>query len=132
MGIFKAILGICETKQLDDRLWALEDGSIRIKLGQVSQLSAEGGAVYLKGKGLEKPVLVVRVEGNKYLAFENKCTHGGRKIDNMAGEHKLKCCSISHSTFDYDGNVLSGPASGPLAKYDVEMDGEELIVKLPS
>jgi len=130
MGIFKSVLGICETKPLSTNLWKLEDGKIKIKLGEGTNLINEGDAVYLKGAGLPNPVLIVRDEDDKYLAFANKCTHGKRKLDPVHGERVLRCCSFGHSTFDYDGNVIKGTAKNPITKYDVEVSVDSLIVTL--
>ena len=132
MGIFKAIFGICETKKLDDGLWQLGGDTVKIKLDQVPELAKNGGAVYLKGGGLKDPVLVVRNNDGEFMALKNKCTHGGRKVDPVPGENKLKCCSIGHSIFDNEGNVLSGAAKGPLTIYKVTKDGDSLAIKLTS
>jgi len=130
IGIFKALVGKCETKELAPGLWSLENGVVRVKLGEVTDLAVKGGAVYLQGKGLEIPILIVRTEDDRYFAFNNKCTHGGRKIDHVPGESRLRCCSIGHSTYDYDGNVIKGMAKGPIAKYETEISGADLIVRL--
>lgn len=130
MGFFKALLGICETLPLDTELWTLEGSEVTIRLGDAAALAPVGGAARLQGKGLVSPVLVVHAGGGEYLAFENRCTHGGRKLDPVEGKRELRCCSIGHATFDYQGNKLSGPAKGPLKNYAVEKRGEELIVTL--
>lgn len=131
MGFFKSVLGICQTKSLSPDLWNLEDGKVQIGLGEVSELSNEGDAVYLKGAGLQNPVLVVKAEDDQYLAFANRCTHlGHRKLDPVPGERTLRCCSLSHSTFDYDGNVIKGPAKDGLTKYAVEVSEGNLIITL--
>lgn len=122
LGFFKAIFGICATKPLADDLWSMDDGVAKIKVSDVPELATNGGAVYLQGKGLEKPILVIKSESGDILAFTNSCTHAGRKIDPVSGEAKLRCCSIGHSTFDYDGNVLTGGAKEPLKKHTVEVD----------
>jgi cytochrome b6-f complex iron-sulfur subunit len=129
IGFFKAILGICETPPLDAALWTVEGNQVTIRLAEAAALAPVGGAVRLEGKGLASPVLVVHT-GDHYLAFENRCTHGGRKLDPVAGKDELRCCSLNHSRFDYEGNKLSGPAEGALKKYAVEKRGEELIVIL--
>src|SRR4030042_1244923 len=116
----KAILGICETKQLSSDLWSLEENKVHVKLSQMPAPLPEGGAIYLKGKGLSKPVLIVRTGEGQYLAFKNSCTHGHRKLDPVPGESKLRCCSFGHSTFDYEGNRLSGSAKAPITRYAVE------------
>jgi nitrite reductase/ring-hydroxylating ferredoxin subunit len=127
---FKAILGICKTKQLSDDLWSLEENKVNVKLSQMPDPLSEDGAVYLKGKGLSKPVLIVKTKEGQYLAFENRCTHAGRKLDPVPGESKLRCCSLGHSTFDYEGKKLSGMGKDPLTRYVVEESGGDLTVTL--
>ena len=130
MGFFKALLGICETPPLDAELWTLEGGEVMIRLGAAAVLTPVGGAARLQGKGLVSPVLVVHAGDDEYLAFENRCTHHGRKLDPVEEKREIRCCSIGHARFDYEGNKLSGPAKGPVKKYSVEKRGEELIVTL--
>ncbi|KTB48047.1 Rieske (2Fe-2S) protein [Dehalogenimonas alkenigignens] len=130
MSIFKAILGICETKPLAEAAWERRDGKVTIDLKAAPQLAAKGGGVYLRGKGLTKPVLVVRGDDNKLYAYENSCTHGHRKIDPVPGEGKLKCCSVNHSTFSYDGKPLSGPAKHDIKRYEVRENGGRLEIKI--
>ena len=132
MSIFKAIFGICKTKKLDNKLWHLDGSKVKINLDKVPDLSQNDGAVYLKEGGLEDPVLVVRNSDNEFMALKNKCTHGGRKIDPVPGENKLKCCSIGHSIFDKKGNVISGSAEGPLTIYKVTKDGNSLEIEMAS
>ena len=130
IGFFKAILGICETPPLDLGLWTAEGNQVTVRLSGAAALAPAGGAVRLEGKDLASSVLVVHTDGNHYLAFENRCTHGGRRIDPIAGKEELRCCSINHSRFDYQGSKLSGPAEGSLKRYAVEKRGEELVVTL--
>jgi len=131
LGFFKALFGICATKPLADNMWSLDDGAAKVKVGDVPQLAEKSGAVYLQGKGLAKPILVVKSQNGDYLAFTNNCTHLGRKVDPVAGEAKLRCCSIGHSQFDYDGNVVSGGAKDPLTKHEVSISEDGvLIVKI--
>jgi len=130
VGFFKAILGICRTPPLDAALWTAEGNQVTIRLDKTAALIPVGGATRLEGKGLASSVLVVHADGDEYLAFENRCTHGGRKLDPVAGKEELRCCSVNHSRFDYQGNKLSGPAEGSLKKYPVERRGEELVVTL--
>jgi cytochrome b6-f complex iron-sulfur subunit len=130
MNFFTAILGICETKPLAENAWAIKDTQVMVDLKAASPLACKGGAVYLKGKGLSKPVLVVRGVDNKLYAYENSCTHGHRKIDPVAGTGKLRCCSVNHSTFDYDGKPLSGPAKHDIRRYETKEFGGKLVIKI--
>lgn len=130
VGFFRAVLGICRTPALDAGLWAAEGSQVTIRLDRTAALIPVGGATRLEGKGLASSVLVVHAGNDEYLAFENRCTHSGRRVDPVEGKHELRCCSVNHARFDYQGNKLSGPAKGPLKKYAVERRGEELFITL--
>jgi Rieske Fe-S protein len=53
-----------------------------------------------------------------------------RKIDPVAGEAKLRCCSVFHSKFDYDGKPLSGPAKESLKRHQVELSQGNLVLTI--
>jgi nitrite reductase/ring-hydroxylating ferredoxin subunit len=130
MGFINSLRGKCDTKPLDAQSWSHEGGTVRVKLGQASELSTRGGAVYLEGQGLDKPVLVVRTDDDKYAAFANKCTHGGRKLDPVSGQQVLRCCSLGHAQYDYDGKVIKGPAKESISRYQTEVSDGDLVIKL--
>ncbi len=130
MSVFKAMLGICETKPLSPDRWSLEGNKVKVKLSQMPEPLPKGGAVYLKGGGLSKPVLLLRNEDDRYLAYEDRCTHFGRKLDPLPGEAKLRCCSLFHSTYDLDGKNISGAAKSPLKCYTVEQSNGDLEITL--
>lgn len=130
MSLLKAMFGICETKPLGSNLWSLEGSKVQVKLSQMPEPLPKGGAVYLKGGGLSKPVLLLRTEDDRYLAFEDRCTHFGRKIDPVPGEAKLRCCSLFHSTYDLEGKNISGAAKDPLTCYTVEQSDGDLVITL--
>jgi cytochrome b6-f complex iron-sulfur subunit len=128
MSIFKALLGICETKPLDTKAWSVDDGKVIVKLDDAAGLKSDG-AVYLEGQGLEKPILIVNVAGD-YHAFANSCRHLGRKLDLVAGKNRLRCCSLMHSEYDLDGKVVKGPATKPVNKYEVSQTEGNLVISL--
>jgi cytochrome b6-f complex iron-sulfur subunit len=127
-SFFKAILGKCETKPLSPELWSVEGGKVVVKLSQKPDAIPKGGAAYLQGKGLQEPLLIVHTDDDKYLSFTNRCPHMKRKIDPVAGEAKLRCCSVFHSKFDYDGKPLSGPAKESLKRHQVELSQGNLVL----
>lgn len=130
IGFFKALLGICETKPLDPALWSVDGETAKLKIVQKSDVLPKGGGVYVQGRGLKRPLLVIRTQEDNYLAFTNSCPHGHRKIDHVPDSQILKCCSVMHSTFDYEGKRLSGPAKDGLIRHTVTIDGADLLVKL--
>ena len=126
-SFFKALMGICETKPLGPDLWSLEGGKAVV---QKPDSIPKGGAAYLQGKGLQQPLLIVHTDDDRYLSFTNVCPHGKRKIDPVAGGGKLRCCSVNHSKFDYDGKPLSGPAKEPLKRHQVELNQGNLVLTI--
>ena len=127
MSLFKALLGICETKPLDSKAWSVDGGKVTVNLDDAAGL--KNGAVYLEGQGLERPILIVNVSGD-YHAFSNRCRHLGRKLDLVAGKNRLRCCSLMHSEYDLDGKVIKGPATEPVNKYEVSQTEGKLIISL--
>ncbi|MBW1710957.1 MAG: Rieske (2Fe-2S) protein [Deltaproteobacteria bacterium] len=131
MGLFKRLFGICETKPpLDDACWDFSEGKVEIDLERASELTNPGGAIRLEGKGLPEKVLVVNGNDGSLHAFHNKCTHGGRRIDPLAQTENIRCCSVSKSTFDYSGQLISGPAKGPLKAYKLETENGKATISI--
>jgi len=131
MGLFKRILGICETQPPQDSDgWSFKDGNIEIDFSRVKELGVPGGAIRLEGKGLPQRVLVFKGNDGAFHAFMNKCSHGGRRLDPVQGEDKVRCCSLGRSTMDYQGKVLSGPAKHDITTYAVQQTKTHLKVVL--
>ena len=115
--------------QIEDA-WTLEGETLTLNMAKLTELDELGGAVRIEGDALPEPILVFQGDDADYYAFKNVCPHAGRKVDPIAGTMEIECCSVSASTFDYAGNVLSGPANAPLQKYATELSGEQLIINL--
>lgn len=130
MGIFKRLLGICETRPpADPGCWKYQGGKLEIHLDRAPELSRKGGAIRLEGPSLPKRVLVVHGQDGRFHAFPNRCTHvGHRRVDPVPGEERIRCCSVGKSTFDYSGKRLSGSAQEPLVPLAVESDGKRLLI----
>ena len=127
MGWFRKILGLCDTPVPgEDACWTCSEGKIELDLAQVPELASRGTAVRLEGRGLPVRVLVVHGTNGRFYAFKNRCTHMGRRIDPMPGAAAVRCCSVSGSTFDYTGNVMSGPAKGGLTTFRTHL-GKQLL-----
>lgn len=137
-NFFKRLFGVCETKALKSELWSLEeDNRVRVKLSEMPELCEAGKGVFLKGKGLRRSILLVRTENDQYLAFTNRCTHWlHRRLDPVPGpdpgQPVLRCCSMGQSTFDYEGNRLSGPAKAEecLTRHELELSEGDLLITL--
>lgn len=128
LDFLKAVAGVSKTKPLSPEFWRLEENKATIKVDQIPELQQPGGAVYLAGKGIESPVLVVRDDDGNYHSFSNRCSHFGRKLDPVPGKSVLRCCSLNHSTFDYNGANLTGPTSKPVKVYRTELKDGNLMI----
>ncbi|BBO70040.1 hypothetical protein DSCA_39700 [Desulfosarcina alkanivorans] len=131
MKFLKRIFGICETPlPVNADAWTVESGSVRIDLARMSELTPTGSGVRLEGSGLDPRLLVFHGDDDRYYAVANRCTHMGRRIDTIAGSGTIQCCSVSKSTFTYDGSPVGGAAKTPLKTYPVELEGETLTIQL--
>ena len=110
--------------------WVKEEDTLMLDLTRLPELDSLGGAVRIEGEVLPDPILVVLGEDGSYYAFKNVCTHAGRMIDPLVGTLTLECCSASKSTYDYQGNVISGPAEGPLTSFPLKIKGQNLVIEL--
>ena len=123
------LLGVPATLPPHDATgWTYVDGRIVIDLRHVPELAERSGAVRLEHPALPDHVLVVYGEDGHYHAYRNVCAHGGRRVDPIPRTFTLQCCSVGKSIYDYDGNVLSGPAHGCLQPYPVRLDRDTLTV----
>ena len=131
MGLFKKLLGICETQPpAQAGCWAVEGGRVRLDLSKAPELSAKGGAVRLEGIGLRKRILVIRGDDDAIHAFINKCSHAGRRFDPISGTSTVKCCSVGGSAFDYSGDRQSGLARKPIKPLAVDQDGDDVVINV--
>lgn len=129
-SIFQRILGRPATSLPESNdFWSFNDGKITIDLSQAPALAKPGGAVRLEGD-VPKKVLVVHSEDGQYRAYDNKCTHMGRCVDPVPGTETVQCCSINTATFDYDGNVIDGPAKSPLQTHPVTVEDGKLVIEV--
>lgn len=133
MGFLGRIFGICHTPLLADAsAWRLDGSTLEVDLAKVPALADAGSAVRLEGGTL--PVRVVLLHGvdGTWHAYENRCTHMGRRIDPVPGAAQLECCSVGKSTWDYEGRRVAGSATEELKVFPAEREGDTLRVELPS
>ena len=125
------LFGICQTAPpTEEGCWRFVNGKIEIQLDRTPELKEMGGAIRLEGNGSPERVLVIHGMDGQFHAYKNRCTHAGRRIDPYSQDKLLRCCSISKSTFDYDGNVISGAAKKPLTPFHVAQENGKLMVSM--
>jgi len=131
MKFLKRLFGICETPlPSDSKSWSVQSGIVRIDLSRMKELKSPGSGVRLEGGNLDPRLLVFHGDDGQYHAVANRCTHMGRRIDTIAGSSVIQCCSVSKSTFSYDGQPVGGAAKTALKTYAVTADQDNLTIKL--
>lgn len=131
MSWWKRVLGICDTRRLQaPDSWRIEGRDLVLDLQRIAELRHPSGAVRLEGKGLAFRVLIVHGSDGRFHAFENRCTHMGRRIDPLPGANRVQCCSVSKSTFDYGGRPVSGAARNPIRVFETRQQDGLLFVHL--
>lgn len=111
MGLLGRVLGISKTKPpRDPGCWKYSKGRVEIEWARAHELHKPCGAIHLEVRGLHERVFVIYGIDGQYHAFRNRCSSMGRRIDPVIGTATLRCCTLFASTFDYSGNVISGPA----------------------
>jgi nitrite reductase/ring-hydroxylating ferredoxin subunit len=131
MGFWKRVLGICDTRRPQDGgCWEFANGTVTIDLTRAPELESGGSALRLEGRRLPQRLLVVRHSDGDFRAYQNRCTHMGRRIDPLGKHNQLRCCSVNKSTFSEVGEVLAGPGKGSLKTFAVTREGDRLMVAL--
>lgn len=75
----------------------------------------------------DQPYVVTQPAEGEFKAFTATCTHTGCTVGSV--ENNEIICPCHGSRFDAaSGEVLAGPASGPLDQLQVAMDGDTIVV----
>jgi cytochrome b6-f complex iron-sulfur subunit len=94
------------------------NGTVRIDPRAMPELTKPGGAVTIQPAGHPEPVYVLRVDDADgravYNAVSPICTHQGCTVEAQAA---VLVCPCHGSTYSRAGEVLRGPATRPLRRY---------------
>src|SRR4051794_9076314 len=103
-------------------------GNDKVRVGKVGEF-AEGHVRGFRVNGQD--VAVVR-RGDRFIAFQNYCTHGAFSFDHLDLKPDGSLMCVGHGAyFDLTtGLPISGPAGGQLALYTASADGDEVYVTL--
>lgn len=97
-------------------------------IATVEQLERQGSI--LDKKSAAQPILIARNPDNQEIAALNPtCTHRGCDVQ-FDGNAKVLSCPCHGSKFALDGQVLEGPATRPLASYEVKQENGSISVKV--
>jgi Rieske Fe-S protein len=90
--------------------------SAQLSEAEFAAAAGDGSALLLAVPGVEDPILLVRRDSGEFRAVSARCTHQGCRVKPAPN---FFVCPCHGSTFDFDGNVVRGPAQRALPSYPV-------------
>jgi Rieske Fe-S protein len=104
-------------------------GSITVDLSRPENqsLAVVGGTLALDGNALDQSgILLVRAGQAEVTALSRTCPHQGCPVSEF--QQGQSVCPCHGSAFDMSGQVLAGPASLPLRKFNATLNGTEIVI----
>jgi Rieske Fe-S protein len=109
-------LAACETDVLKS-----SNIAVRYDVSQLPVLKSPGGAAkeVFEGQNGGFPVLIIRMDDDKFLVLSTICTHEGCEV-NLPGDGDPNIwCACHGSVYDRrSGTVIQGPAPASLQRYE--------------
>lgn len=96
------------------------DFTIDISSSQYNALQKNGSYVY------DNNVIIARDSSGNFIALYDVCPHAGCTVQ-FDGSSRFPC-PCHGSLFDSSGNVINGPATSGLKKYNTSLSGNMLHV----
>jgi len=91
---------------------------------KADELKNNTGKVFKFGS---KPALLVRTAEGEYRAFSAVCTHLNCTVQYRSDLREI-WCACHNGLYDLEGRNASGPPPRPLEKYEVHVQGEDVVV----
>ena len=101
-----------------------ESTSRSVVAAKANELKNNSGKVFKFGS---KPALLVRTAEGEYRAFTAVCTHLNCTVQYREDLHQI-WCACHNGTFDLSGRNVSGPPPRPLETFQVNVQGEDVVV----
>jgi len=78
------------------------------------------------------PLAVTRLTEVKVVAVSRICTHEGCTVNLPVASLLTLDCPCHGSRFEVTGQVVNGPAARPLASFPAAIEGNQVVITLPS
>jgi cytochrome b6-f complex iron-sulfur subunit len=102
------------------------NGSVVLAIGEGSPLSTVGNAALLQTQS--RFLLVARVASDSFTALTATCTHEVCTVSGYGGQTYV--CPCHGSRFDWNGQVVGGPAPRALRQYATQFANDQLTISL--
>ncbi len=109
----------------------IENGNIILDLdkNEYRQLGTVGNGIKLRMGGETKPLIVTRLSATEVAAFSSQCTHAGSEVY-LPENGRIVCGSGHGAVFDLRGNVVSGPATSSLERYEASLADKQRKISI--
>jgi Rieske Fe-S protein len=101
-----------------------ESTSRFVVAAKAGELKNNTGKVFKFGS---EPALLVRTAEGEYRAFSAVCTHLNCTVQYRSDLREI-WCACHNGLYDLEGRNVSGPPPRPLEKYEVHVQGEDVVV----
>jgi len=101
-----------------------ESTSRSVVAAKVGELKANSGMIFKFGS---KPGILIRTVSGEYKAFSAVCTHLSCTVQYREDTRQI-WCACHNGTYDLEGRNVSGPPPRPLEEYNVNIQGEDIMV----
>lgn len=110
------------------RVFRVRDGRLaRVPLAEYPELAGPNGVVRVVTPRHRAVFLRAEDDGG-FSAFSGVCTHQGCIVSPSAIGFRCPCHG---STYDRDGQNVTGPAHRPLARWNAQLEGGDVVMELP-
>lgn len=110
----------------------IEDGNIILDLNkdEYRHLHTIGNGIKLKMGAETKPLIVTRLSATEVAAFSSQCTHAGAEVC-LPENGRIVCKSGHGAVFTLRGEVVSGPATSNLERYETTLaeNQQKIIIR---
>lgn len=103
---------------------------VRVELDdpRYAALLTVGGSVKVAVDGYTYPVIVVRLDEERFAAYSSCCTHWGCEVDLPDREGIVKC-PCHESSFDIEGRLIEGLAVNDLPPVDLLVEAPTAVAR---
>jgi nitrite reductase/ring-hydroxylating ferredoxin subunit len=111
----------------------IQPGLVAIDLARTPALGRTGSFVKIVDVERKLRIIVARTAKDRFVALDQKCTHGGGPLTYVHKHKHLYCTCWGHSKFALDGSVLRWPNNRtqvPLRAHTVERKGNLLEIRV--
>jgi Rieske Fe-S protein len=99
-----------------------------ISAGKLETIEKDSGKIIQFGT---KPVLLIRTQNDKLLAYDAICTHLDCTVQ-YKSDMGIIWCACHNGKYDLSGRNIAGPPPKPLQPYNVVVKGDEIIISKQS